>query len=337
MPVSSRAASLIAALLLWGTAVAAQPTLSASFLPATMGPGSTSILRFDIANGSASPVTGMGFSAVLPAGVTIAGTADALTDCPGGATTFATLTTMPNTQFDMSDGELAGSSSCFVQVNVTASTPGIHTLPAVTLNGSAGSSMSLPVDLTVSASRPGFSKLFSPDSIPLGSTSTLTYTIDNSANASNIGDLSFSETFPAGIVIASPSNASTDCGNSNTVETVTANPGESSLSFESDGNTILPGSESLAAGATCSVVVNVVGTGAGEHVATSNNLLSDFTAVGAATDTLEVTVTPLAIAKSFTDDPAPAGGTATLEFTLNNFNRNDAASAVAFDDDLDAM
>jgi hypothetical protein len=38
--------------------------------------------------------------------------------------------------------------------------------------------------------------------------------------------------------------------------------------------------------------------------------------------------------KLFTDDPVPPGGTATLQFTINNFDRSNAMTAIGFTDDL---
>ena len=43
---------------------------------------------------------------------------------------------------------------------------------------------------------------------------------------------------------------------------------------------------------------------------------------------------PLAIQKSFTDDPVPPGGTVTLEFTIDNFDRIFSATSIAFTDVL---
>ena len=44
----------------------------------------------------------------------------------------------------------------------------------------------------------------------------------------------------------------------------------------------------------------------------------------------------LSLMKSFTDDPVAPGGTVTLEFTLSNLDPSNAASAIAFTDDIDA-
>ena len=66
-------------------------------------------------------------------------------------------------------------------------------------------------------------------------------------------------------------------------------------------------------------------------------MLADFNFAGKASDTLAVSVTPLAIQKSFTDDPVPPGSAVTLEFTITNFDRNFSATGVAFTDDLTTL
>ena len=53
-----------------------------------------------------------------------------------------------------------------------------------------------------------------------------------------------------------------------------------------------------------------------------------------ASDTLTVIAAPQ-LTKEFTDDPVQPSGTVTLEFTLTNLDAAQAASAIAFTDDLD--
>ncbi|THB76515.1 MAG: hypothetical protein D3926_17320, partial [Desulfobacteraceae bacterium] len=321
-------------------AASAQPTISKVFTPNTIGPGSVSTATFTITNGSATPVTNLSFTDTLPlvpGAMTIADPANASTSCDlssGGSLSApdggGTIT--------LSDAQLGGLSSCTVTVDVTAGTPGVHTNPAITLSSSAGTSQSLPIDLTVVTSLPGFSKSFAPSSIPLGGRSTLTFTMDNTLNPSRVGNLDFTDMLPTGMLVADPANASTDCisaGAPNT--TITAYPGTNVITLDAIGSTLFPGFEVLPAGGTCTVTVDVTASGVGTLDNISGDLLSDFTSTGKASDTLEATVTPLSIQKSFTDDPTPPGNVVTLEFTIGNFNRSSSATAVAFTDDLTTL
>lgn len=328
------------ALLLFAAAAHAQPTLSKVFTPSTIGPGSVSTITFTIINGSASPVSDLAFTDVLPLApgpMTIADPSNASTTCdlgtsgslsaPDGGSTIA-----------LSGAQIGGSQSCTITIDVTAGTPGVHTNPAITLTSSAGSSMSLPVDLTVTTTLPSFSKSFAPSSISLGERSTLTFTIDNALNPLRVGNLDFTDDLPSGMVVADPSNAFTDCISGSFPDTtVTAVPGTGVIILNADGSTLFPGFEVLPAGVACTVSVDVVGTGIGMLDNVTNDLLADFTSAGKASDTLAVSVTPIAITKAFTDDPTPPGDTATLEFTLINFDRTASATDLGFTDDLGTL
>jgi len=309
-----------------------QPTISKVFLPGTIGSGSVSTATFTITNGSASPVTSLAFTDTLPAAVTIADPSRASTDCPLGLTGSLSAPDGGST-ITLSDATIGGSQFCTVTVDVTASTPGVHTNPAITLTSSAGSSMSLPIDLTVGAGLPGFSKSFAPGTISLGDRSSLTFTIDNSneEGGSNIPNLDFVDNLPAGMEIADPSNASTDCGTAILPPTLIADPGTSVITLDANGISTFP---ALAAGEVCTVTVEVVGTSAGSLDNVSGDLLADFVSAGRASATLDVTVTPIAIQKSFTDDPTPPGGTVTLEFVIDNYDRSFPATDIAFIDPL---
>ena len=61
---------------------------------------------------------------------------------------------------------------------------------------------------------PTFTKSFSPNPIFVGGTSTLTFTIDNTAALSAATSLAFSDTLPAGVVIETPNGAVDGCSGS---------------------------------------------------------------------------------------------------------------------------
>ena len=310
-----------------------QPTWSKVFTPDVIGPGSVSTLTFTITNNTESPVTSLAFTDVLPGvpgAMTIANPANATTTCGAASVLVApdgggTIT--------FTDGTLGDGESCTITVDVTASTPGTYTNLTGDLTSSGGNSGTATDDLTVDASLPGFSKSFSPSTVPTGGRSTLTFLIDNSANASNVLNLDFTDNLPAGMVIASPAVASTTCGTAAVPPTLTAMEGTSSIVLDADGTFAFP---AVAAGATCTVTVDVVASGVGELDNISGELLASFVSAGKASATLEVTRTTLSLKKEFVDDPVPPGGTAELEFTLMNFDRDFTATDVAFTDDLDA-
>ena len=295
------------------------PTFAKVFVPDRIGPGSVSTLTFTITNTATISISSLAFGDTLPAGVTIADPAVASTTCP-----FATLTAPDGgTTISLGGGSLGPlPQSCTVSVDVTSSTVGTHTNTTGDLTSSAGNSGTATDDLTVATDRLGVTKSFSPSMVFVGGRSTLTFTITKSdAGATFITTLT--DNLPTGMAVADPANSSTTC----TGGTVTAVPGASVVS--------LAGGLFLAAGA-CTVTVDVIGTAAGELNNVTSELMAGppFVSHGKASDTLEVTAQPIALTKAFTNDPVPPGGTATLEFTIGNPDRDFPATGVGFSDPL---
>ncbi len=302
--------------------------ISKAFSPDTIGPGSTSKLTFVITNFSEVPAEDLAFTDVLPAGVTLADGANGVSGCggtvdaPDGGTTIS-----------FSGGAVGVEQSCEICVNVTSSTIGTHTNTSGVLTSSVGSGGTASDDLTVSSDRPGFYKSFSPSTVGFGRRSTLTFTIDNTANTASATNLRFIDNLPPGIEVASPANASTTC----TGGVLTAVPGTSVISYVPG----FSGDGSVAAETSCTVTVDVVGNAVGSLVNTSGELTStpptggSERSSGTAAAILTVTNQPLVLTKTFTDDPVAPGGTVTVEFTVLALTREDTTN-ISFTDDLDA-
>ena len=168
---------------------------------------------------------------------------------------------------------------------------------------------------------PIFAKSFAPDFIGLGLTSTLTFSIDNSASALAASSLAFSDTLPAGILVAATPGVSNTCGG-----TVTALAGTGVINLS--GGTV-------GAGATCVIMVTVQGTATGAHLNTTGDLTSSSGNSGTASDTLTVNPQP-GFSKTFSADPIAQGGTSTLTFTIDNTGSTVAAASLDFTDNLPA-
>ncbi|MCH9652209.1 MAG: hypothetical protein K0U98_28530 [Deltaproteobacteria bacterium] len=329
------ATTLLALTCLAAVPAFAQPAFSKSFAPDSIAPGGTTLLSFVIDNtGSGTPVTDLAFTDVLPAGVTLATPANPQTNCVDGTLSApdggGTIT--------YSDGRLAAGQACTVTVQVTSSTVGTHMNVSGDLTSSAGNSGTATDDLTVAWDRPAFSKSFSPSSISLGSRSTLTFTIDNTGNLSQAQNMIFTDNLPTGMVVADPPNASNTCEAGIFIGGVFAPvPGSSTVTLTFGGGINVA---AVAAGMTCTLTVDVIGSGIGLLVNSTGELTSSpggpSVSSGIATASLEVTASEVALTKSFTDDPVPPGGTVDLDFTISNRNRLEMATAIGFSDDLDA-
>jgi uncharacterized repeat protein (TIGR01451 family) len=329
---------LLAAIFLTVVSMAsAQPVpleFSKEFNPDIIGPGSTTMLTFTIDNtGLAVPVDELAFFDTLPSGVTIAAPAAVSNSCNGTVTAPAGGTTI-----SLSGGQVAAGAVCTVVVHVTGeSGEGPYTNTSGDLTSDAGNSGTAEDDLTVTEDLPGFTKSFAPGSVSFGGRSTLTFTIDNTANESVVEDLSFADNLPPGMVVANPANASTDCENPLLPAVLIAVPGTSVISLSANGTNSFP---TLASGSECTVTVDVIGGAVGLLGNVTGDLLVDLASTetaGKASAVLEVTGVEdlLELAKDFTDDPVAPGGTVTLEFTVTNKSRDDSATGITFSDDLE--
>lgn len=135
------------------------------------------------------------------------------------------------------------------------------------------------LDVTVSnaaLSAPAVAKAFAPASIPAGGTSRLTVTLSN-ANAEPITGVAFTDTYPAGLVNAAPTNIATTCGGT---------PSSTAGSVSLTGGTI-------PANGSCTVAIDVTSATPGSYAndipagaVTSSNAGSNTAAATTATLTV---------------------------------------------------
>ncbi len=175
-----------------------------------------------------------------------------------------------------------------------------------------------PYNFTVSGTAtavPTFSQAFAPSTILSGGTSTVTFTIDNSANGSAATSLDFTDNLPAGVNVATPSNGSTTC----TGGTLTAVSGSSVISYS--GGTV-------GAGATCTLTVDVTAPSDGAFVNTTGDPTSSLGNSGTSSDTLTVASPEIDVqrpaASSIADGGTDSQGSVTfgvqqtLTYTIEN-------------------
>ncbi|KIQ55545.1 DUF7933 domain-containing protein [Meiothermus taiwanensis] len=103
---------------------------------------------------------------------------------------------------------------------------------------------------------PSLSKAFSPASIPVGSTSTLSITLTNPNPTPATLSAALVDNLPAGLVVASPANASTTCPSGS----VSTTPGSSSV-------TLAAGAQ-IPANGSCTVSVSVTASTPGSYTNT---------------------------------------------------------------------
>ncbi len=226
------------------------PEISKSFSPNPVGVGQQSTLTFTITNPNpADPLTGVSVSDQLPSGLAVVPGTFA-----GTCTGFWGVDPGDSSVLLHSAGSLAGGASCTLTVDVLASSVGsalnISDLVYATESG-------YNFDLTTGVAQatldvlapPTIVKDFDPNLVLLGVTpgdaSVLTFTISNPNPGTGMVGVSFSDTFPAGLVVATPANGSSSCAG-----TLTAVSGTGSVSFSGGA---------IASGGTCTVAVDVTG------------------------------------------------------------------------------
>ena len=293
--------------------------VSMGFSPSTIAQGGVSRLSYDLGNAAAVGATSISLSDTLPADVTVADAPNAATTCAGGVLTAPA----GGDTIAFADGELAAGDTCAISVDVTSAVAGSYSNGPESVTSSLGASTPVQATLTVDAADAlVFTKAFSPDTIAPGGISRLTFTIDNGANLIDVGSLAFTDAFPAGLVVADTPDVDNDCGGG------TFAPAASDVSLAFTGGAV-------AAGASCTISVDVTSAVAGSYPNTSGALTSDLPDAPAATATLTVDEAPLIVSMGFSPSTIAQGGVSRLSYELNNGAAVEATS-ISLSDTLPA-
>ena len=309
--------------------VASPPTITKAFNPTSIALNSSSTLSFTINNPNTNvALSGVAFGDVLPAGLVVAATPNVTGSCGSGTITAAA----GSGTVSLAGGTLTASpgagSSCTFSVSVTGTTAGVKNNSVVVTSTEGGTGNTANASVTVVAP-PTISKAFTPASVPLNSSSSLSFTITNPNTASALSGVGFSDNLPAGVVVAATPNLTGSCGSG----TITATAGSGTISLAGGTLTASP-----AAGSSCTFSVNVTGTTAGSKSNTTGAVTSTEGGTGATSNTAVLTVVAApSIAKAFNPAAIGLNATTSLTFTITNPAANTAVlTGVGFSDTLPA-
>ena len=264
----------------------------------------------------------MAFTDTFPAGLVVAAPNGLTSTCGGGTVTAVA----GSGNVSLSGASLAGNTSCTISLNVLGTTAGVMTnttSPVSATESGPGGTASASITV-VAPNPPVITKAFGAASIPVNGTTSLTFTIQNPNAAASLSGVAFTDTFPAGLVVAAPNGLTSSCGG---VTTAVAGSGNMSLS----GGT-------LAGNASCTISVNVLGTAAGVKTNTTSTVSATESGPGGTATALITVVTPTApvITKAFGAASIPLNGTTSLTFTIQNPNAATSLTGVAFTDTFPA-
>ncbi|HZS46115.1 MAG TPA: Ig-like domain repeat protein [Blastocatellia bacterium] len=294
--------------------VVAPPSIAKAFTPTTIAVNATTSLSFTITNPAANtvPLTGVAFTDVLPAGLTVPNSS---ASACGGTVTL----TAPST-ITLSGATIATNSQCVFSVTVTGASSGqfTNTTGNVTsTNGGTGNTASATVTV---ASPPTIAKVFGVASMPVNATTSLTFNIANPNSGIALTGVAFSDNLPAGLVVATPNGLTNTCSGS-----VTAAAGSGSISL--NGGTI-------AASGSCTITVNVTGTTVGVKNNITGNVTSTETGPGgAATASITITARTTTTSVSFSSNPSVFGQTIQVTATVVDTDagtKSNPAGSVSF-------
>ena len=165
------------------------------------------------------------------------------------------------------------------------------------------------------------SKAFGTPQIPLNTSTTLSFTLANAAgNTVALTGVGFSDTLPAGLVVATPNGLTGSCG----AGTITATAGSSSISLSG---------ATLPVGASCTFSVDVTGTTAGVKNNTTDPVKSTEGGTDGTASASITVVAPPTISKALPPRML-AGFPGNLTLTISNPNATIGLTGIAVTDPL---
>lgn len=271
--------------------------------------GSTSTLTFAVSNPSAtSGLSNVFFNDTFPAGLVLTATGTQTASCSAGSVFGGVAATAGGNTIALLSTVLPAGGSCTFTVTVQGTALGLLTNSATVVDGTAGTGNTASAGLMVTSGLPPvLTKAFSAASVNLNATTNLTFNLANPNAAVALNGVSFSDTLPSGLLVATTGTSATNCG--------------APVNATAGSNLIAISGVTLAASTSCSVTVSVAGVLAGQQ----NNTTSPITSANGGTGLP-------ASAGIFVGDPYQVRYTANLPIgdSVVNFTNTGESSTNAF-------
>ena len=158
---------------------------------------------------------------------------------------------------------------------------------------------------------PTLSKSFTPPTVLAGQNSALVINIGN-PNTFPLTNVAFTETLPAGLILATPLAVTNSCGGVLTAA----------------GRSMVLSAGTIAAGTSCNVTALVTGLFAGSQKSATSAVTSAEVGNSVTATASLLVIGPPSIGKTFGSAVFPINGTTTLTFTLTNPNATNMVASV---------
>jgi len=305
--------------------VAAPPTVVKVFGAPTIPLNGSTSLSFTVANpNTGTPLAGVAFTDALPSGLTVSTPNGVAGVCGGGTITALAA----GSSISLSGATLAASASCTFSVNVTGTTSGakINTTGAVSSTQSGSGAASNTATFTV-LSPPVIAKAFGAASVAPGSSTTLTFTIQNPNTSDALTGVAVTDALPSGLTVSTPAGLNGSCGGG----VIAAAAGASTVTLSAG---------IITASGSCTFAVNVTGMSAGTKLNTTSAVTCANGGTGnVATASLAVVaaITPdLTITETHLGHFQQGQTGATYTITVTNAGTGPSSGAVTVTDVLPA-
>lgn len=278
------------------------PSVQTAFGASQITLHASTTFTFTITNvNSATPFTGVAFTDTLPANLAVGTPVNGSNTCGGTASATAGSGTIT-----LSGGSIASASHCTISLNVTGTGTGVAN-NSVVVTSDQGTANAANASIAI-VGPPTPIVMFGAQTIPLGASTSMTFTIQN-PNATTLSGVGITDTLPVGLKLATPVDLTGSCGGG----TIGALAG---------GTTVSLSGATLAAGASCTFSVNVTSIAAGSQTNTTGQVSSTQGGEGAtATATLTVLAAP-SLSATFSPSAILPGATTQLAFTITNPSAN---------------
>ena len=297
-------------------------TVTKSFGTNPVGINTNSLLTITLSNSNALAASNVAFTDTYPVGLVNNGGA-AVTNSCGGTVTVSANATNPGVT-SLSGGTIPASSSCFITVNSQSAAVGSYTntlaIGAVTSTNTPANTSAASDTLLVGRAK--LDKVFG-GALIIGGTVTLTYSVVNTSAIA----VSFTDTLPAGLRVATPSVTGGTC----TGGTVTATAGTNTITVASrnsiNGTCTITVAVTTVAVPTVGACPQAANTNGNSNISAVTNIGADITdsaagggSVLTGTGACVTVLAAPAISKAFTATNLASGGNTNLTVTISNPN-----------------